>query len=109
MKIKTISVILCLVLLSGTTACSTIEKYTGTAVGAGAGGAAGGIAGALIGHGAGAVIAGTLIGALVGGAIGYFAYDQPKNREQTAKTYNYKPSKGSILSMESADASPSTV
>jgi surface antigen len=110
MKTKIITVFLCLFFVSWSVGCSTImEEYRGTAVGAGAGGAVGGIAGAIIGHGTGAVIAGALIGALVGGVVGHFAYDHQRTREQTAKTYNYAPSKGSVLTIENANASPSTV
>jgi len=97
-------------------ACVSIDRVFdrhgrthGAAVGAGVGGAVGGIAGAVIGHGTGAVVAGALIGALVGGVVGHFAYDQHKTREETASTYKYNESKGTVLSIEKAFASPPTV
>ena len=86
-----------------------MEEHRGAAVGAGAGGAVGGIAGAVIGHGTGAVVAGALIGALVGGVVGHFAYDQQRTKEQTASTYKYNESKGTVLSIEKAFTSPPTV
>jgi len=86
-----------------------MEENRGATVGAGTGGAVGGILGAVIGHGTGAVVAGALIGALVGGTIGHFTYDHSRTREQTAQTYSYTPSRGSILTIENSEASPSTV
>jgi hypothetical protein len=83
-----------------------MEEHRGAAVGAGAGAATGAVAGAVIGKGAGAVIAGGLIGALVGGMVGTYAYDMPRTREQTAKTYNYRASQGTILTIETASVSP---
>ena len=86
-----------------------MEEHRGAAVGAGAGGAVGGIAGAVIGHGTGAVVAGALIGALLGGVVGHFAYDQQRNREQTAKVYKYECSQGTVLTIENVYATPATV
>jgi len=110
MKTKIISLVLCFTVVSLSIGCSTVmEEHRGAAVGAGAGGAVGGIAGAVIGHGAGAVVAGALIGALVGGVIGHFAYDQQRTREQTAETYKYNESRGTVLTIENAFTSPPTV
>ena len=107
---RILSVALCLALTSFTAGCSSImEEHRGAAVGTGAGGAVGGIAGAVIGHGTGAVVAGALIGALLGGVVGHFAYDQPKSREQTAQTYKYQSSQGSVLTIENVYTSPPTV
>lgn len=86
-----------------------MEEHKGAAVGAGAGAATGAVAGAVIGKGAGAVILGGLIGGLVGGMVGTYAYDMPRTREQTAKTYNYQPAQGTILTMEGTSVSPQTV
>jgi outer membrane lipoprotein SlyB len=110
MKTKVIALVLCFTLVSLSIGCSSImEEHRGAAVGAGVGGAVGGIAGAVIGHGTGAVVAGALIGALVGGVVGHFAYDQHKTREETASTYKYNESKGTVLSIEKAFTSPATV
>lgn len=110
MMSKIVSIVLCVALVSFSAGCSTVmDEHRGAAVGAGAGGAVGGIAGAVIGHGTGAVVAGALIGALLGGVVGHFAYDQQKTREQTAQTYKYQPSQGSVLTIENAYASPPTV
>ena len=110
MKVKIISIVLCLTLISLPLGCANVmEENKGAAVGAGAGGAVGGVMGALIGHGAGAVVVGTLAGALLGGAIGHFGYDQERNREQTAKNYNYKESQGTVLRIEDLKATPVSV
>jgi len=110
MMSKIVSIVLCFALISFSAGCSTImEEHRGAAVGTGVGGAVGGIAGAVIGHGTGAVVAGALIGALLGGVVGHFAYDQQKTREQTAQTYKYQSSQGSVLTIENAYASPPTV
>lgn len=104
---KIISVVLTLMLISVLLSCQTImDEHRGAAVGAGAGAATGAVAGAVIGKGAGAVILGGLIGGLVGGMVGTYAYDMPRTREQTAKTYNYQPSQGTILTIENASVSP---
>jgi hypothetical protein len=108
LKTKIISVVLVVILVS-LLGCASTEDHTGAAVGAGAGAAAGAIAGALTGHGATGAVVGGLIGALVGGAIGHYAYDKPKEREQTAKSYNYNPSQGPVLTIENAAVSPETV
>ena len=110
MKVKIISIVLCLTLISLPLGCANVmEENKGAAVGAGAGGAVGGVMGALIGHGTGAVVVGTLAGALLGGAIGHFGYDQERNREQTAKNYNYKESQGTVLRIEDLKATPVSV
>ncbi len=110
MKTKAIAIILCLTLVSLPLGCANVmEEHKGAAVGAGAGGAVGGIMGAVIGHGTGAVVVGTLAGALLGGAIGHFGYDQERTREQTAKTYSYKESQGTVLRIENLKATPATV
>ncbi len=107
MKAKIISVGLIFTLMVFLAGCQTVmEEHRGAAVGTGAGAATGAVAGALIGKGAGAVILGGLIGALVGGAVGTYAYDMPRTRVQTADTYRYKPSQGTVLTIESASVSP---
>lgn len=107
MNTKIISVVLTFTLLLLFVGCQTVmEEHKGAAVGAGAGAATGAVAGALIGKGAGAVILGGLIGGLVGGMVGTYAYDMPRTRVQTAKTYNYQPSQGTVLTIENASVSP---
>ncbi|MCP4667419.1 MAG: hypothetical protein GY849_13740, partial [Deltaproteobacteria bacterium] len=82
-------------------ACQTIpEEHKGAAVGAGVGAVAGGAAGAAIGKGAKGVVIGALVGALVGGVIGHYAYDKRRTRNETVRTYGYKSSQGSILTLE---------
>jgi len=110
MRVKIVAIILCLTMISFPFGCASVmEEHSGAAVGAGAGGAVGGVMGAIIGHGTGAVVVGALAGALLGGAIGHFGYDQEKTREQTAKNYNYKESQGTVLRIESVNATPATV
>jgi len=110
MKARIISPILCFTLILWLMGCQTImEEHRGAAVGAGAGAATGAVVGALFGKGTGAVILGGLIGGLAGGLVGSYAYDMPRTREQTAKTYNYQPSQGTILTIENASTSPKIV
>lgn len=110
MKARIISAVLCFTLILWLMGCQTVmEEHRGAAVGAGAGAATGAVAGALIGKGAGAVLLGGLIGGLVGGLVGTYAYDMPRTREQTAKTYNYQPSQGTILTIENVSTSPQIV
>lgn len=105
-KIVSVTVVFLLAVFAG---CSTVSEHRGAAVGVGAGAAAGAIAGGLTGHGTTGVIIGGLIGGLVGGAIGHYAYDKPREREATAKAYNYKPSQGIVLRIEDAAAAPQKV
>ena len=110
MKARIISSVLCFTLILWLMGCQTVmEEHRGAAVGAGAGAATGAVAGALIGKGAGAVLLGGLIGGLVGGMVGTYAYDMPRTRVQTAKTYNYQPSQGTILTIENVSTSPQIV
>jgi hypothetical protein len=43
----------------------------------------------------------------VGGAIGHYAYDKKRSADETAKTYNYKSSQGTVVSIENASTTPS--
>ena len=65
--------------------------------------ATGAIAGALLGS-KGAktemAVVGGLLGALAGGAIGHYAYDQKRTKEETAQKYNYQSSEGTLLRIE---------
>ena len=88
-------------------ACGTIpEQHKGAAVGAGAGAAAGTAAGAIIGDDAKGAVIGGLLGALAGGAIGHYGYDKRRDREETAQTYDYASSQGSVVSIEKVSVSP---
>ena len=108
-KKRGLSLLLAIILAVYTAGCASMEGHEGAAVGAGAGAATGAVAGALIGKGAGAVVVGSLLGALAGGAVGHYAYDQKKSREQTAKDYNYGDSQGMVLRIESVSVSPTEV
>ncbi len=88
---------------------NTIKNNPGAAVGAGAGAATGAAAGAVIGKSAGAAVVGGLLGALAGGAIGHYVYDKRKDRQQTAQDLKFQPSKGNMIKVENASASPQTV
>jgi len=109
MKMRGLSFFLAIVLAVYTAGCASMQGHEGAAVGAGAGAATGAVAGALIGKGAGAVVVGSLLGALAGGAIGHYAYDQKKTREQTAKDYNYGDSQGMVLRIENVSVSPTDI
>ena len=45
----------------------------------------------------------------MGGAIGHYAYDQKKSREETQQTYNYKPAYGAVLTLEEVSSVPVSV
>jgi outer membrane lipoprotein SlyB len=109
MKTRGLSLLLAITLAVFTAGCASMQGHEGAAVGAGAGAATGAVAGALIGKGAGAVVVGSLLGALAGGAVGHYAYDQKKSREETAKEYNYGDSQGMVLRIESVSISPGEV
>jgi hypothetical protein len=108
---KIISVAVILMFLTGIFGCASIpEEHKGAATGAGIGAATGAIAGALLGS-KGAktemAVVGGLLGALAGGAIGHYAYDQKRTKEETAQKYNYKPSEGTLIRIEDVSVSPS--
>ncbi len=90
--------------------CATVEEeHKGAAVGAGVGAATGAVLGAAIGKDTKSAVIGGLAGALIGGAIGHYYYDKKKTRDETAKTYNYKPEHGTILTIEDATVSSQSV
>ncbi len=105
MRKKWISGLLCFALIVTIIGCATMEEHKGATVGATLGAAAG----VLLGGDTEGRIVGGLLGALVGGAIGHYAFDQNRTSEETAKTYNYQPSQGSMVTIESASASPKTI
>jgi len=108
---KIISVAVILMFLTGIFGCASVpEEHKGAATGAGIGAATGAIAGALLGSkGAKTEMAviGGLLGALAGGAIGHYAYDQKRTKEETAQKYNYKSSDGTVLRIEDVSVIPS--
>lgn len=110
MKQKLISSIVIITFISLLSGCQSIpQEHKGAAVGAGAGAATGAVAGAVIGKSTKGAVIGALLGTLVGGAIGHYAYDKQRTREETVRTYNYKGSQGTILTIEEASSSPQTV
>jgi len=108
---KIISVAVILTFLTGIFGCASIpEEHKGVATGAGAGAATGAVAGALLGSKGSKTemaLLGGLLGALAGGAIGHYAYDQKRTKEETAQKYNYKPSEGTVLRIEDVSVVPS--
>ncbi len=79
---------------------------TGRIVGAGAGAATGAAIGAAMGKSAKSIVIGGLLGALAGGAIGHYAYDKAGDRQQTAKSFNFHPSQGSLNSVKNGKKVP---
>ena len=106
LMIKGVLLLFCMSLLSG---CETMNEHKGATTGAGVGAATGAVAGALIGKDTQSAVLGALAGALVGGAIGHYAYDQKKSREETQQTYNYKPDYGTVLTLEEVSSIPRNV
>ena len=110
MKQKLISSVVIITFITLLSGCQSIpQEHKGAAVGAGAGAATGAVVGAVIGKSTKGAVIGALLGVLVGGAIGHYAYDKQRTREETAQTYNYKESHGKVLTIEDASSSPQTV
>ena len=113
MKHKLVSVVLIITLVSALSGCQSApavpEEHKGAVTGAGVGAATGAVAAAVLGKGTKGVVIGGLLGALIGGAIGHYYYDKKRTREETAKTYNYQPLDGTILTIEEASVSPLAV
>ena len=109
MKNKIISILLVLSLMTLWAGCATLEEHKGATVGAGVGAATGAVAGAIIGKSTKAAVIGGLAGALIGGAIGHYAYDRKRTRTETAQAYKYKPSQGTVLTIEEASTAPQSV
>jgi len=109
MNRKTISILLVLALIVSIGGCASTEQTVRDNPGATVGATLGATAGVLLGGSTGGRIAGGLIGALVGGAIGHYAYDRTRSADETAKTYNYKSSQGTVVSIENAAAAPTKV
>ena len=101
--------------------CQTESGYydPGRSAGAGAlGGAATGAAvGSIIGAGTGSPATGAWVGAAAGGVlggVGGLLYAEHRNsemrsRQAAAQSYNYTPSQGNVVAIDSAEARPSTV
>jgi hypothetical protein len=53
-------------------------------------------------------VLGGLLGALAGGAIGHYAYDKKKTREDTSAKYDYKSSRGVMVNIEDTTVVPAT-
>ena len=108
---RIISVAVIVMFLTGIFGCASIpEEHKGAATGAGVGAATGAVAGALLGSKGSKTemaVLGGLLGALAGGAIGHYAYDQKRTKDETAKKYDYKPSEGTVIRIEDVSISPS--
>jgi hypothetical protein len=107
---KIISITVILTFLTGVFGCVT-EEHKGAATGAGIGAVTGAVAGSLLGaKGAKTEMAilGGLAGALAGGAIGHYAYDQKRTKDETSKKYNYSSSQGNLIRIEDFSVVPAT-
>jgi len=109
---KIISIAVILTFLTGVFGCASLpEEHKGAATGAGIGAVTGAVAGTLLGaKGAKTEMAilGGLAGALAGGAIGHYAYDQKRTKDETAKKYNYNSSQGNVIRIEDFSVVPAT-
>lgn len=108
---RSVALVIIIALLVMSFGCASIpEEHKGAATGAGIGAATGAVAGALLGS-KGAktemAIVGGLLGALAGGAIGHYAYDQKRTKEETAQKYHYKSSEGALVRIEDVSVVPS--
>lgn len=93
--------------------CANIpEEHKGATTGAGIGAASGALAGAFLGgegsRTQGALLGG-LAGALVGGVIGNYTVDQKRDASDTSNRYDYNPSAGVLVRIESTSISPDRV
>ncbi len=109
MRLKAISILVIIAFAAMATGCSTVKEHKGAATGAGVGAAAGAAMGQIIGKSTTATVIGGLLGALAGGILGYYFYDERKDREETVKTFNYQPSEGDLIRVEKVNASPGKV
>jgi hypothetical protein len=82
------------------------EEHRGAATGAGIGAATGAAAGAILGEDAKSAVLGGLLGGLIGGAVGHYAYDRQRTAQETANQYGYRPTKGTLVSVEGASVRP---
>lgn len=101
MRTRVFSIFIVMLFALSVLGCQSIpQQHRGAATGAGIGAATGAAAGALLGsEGAktGSAVIGGLVGALVGGAIGHYTQDVKRDRQTTARQYNYRPASGSVL------------
>jgi hypothetical protein len=109
---KFISITVILTFLTGVFGCASLnEEHKGAATGAGIGAVTGAVAGTLLGaKGAKTEMAilGGLAGALAGGAIGHYAYDQKRTKDETARKYNYSSSQGNLIRIEDFSVVPAS-
>jgi outer membrane lipoprotein SlyB len=89
------------------TGCESIRENKEAAIGAGVGGAAGAGIGAAAGGEKGAIIGG-LLGALAGGMIGHYVAQKDRDRTQAVSAVGYRPDQGNFVSIEKANATPTT-
>jgi len=121
MSRRILSLAMVVILALSLAGCVTESGYYSPERSAGAGalgGAATGAAlGAIIGAATGAPATGAWVGAAAGalvGGVGGYLYAQHRNSEirsqqAAAQAYNYQPSQGNVVAIDSADASPSVV
>ncbi|MEW5745874.1 MAG: hypothetical protein AB1805_10630 [Nitrospirota bacterium] len=113
MRTRVVSIFIVMLFALSVLGCQSIpQQHRGAATGAGIGAATGAAAGALLGsEGAktGSAVIGGLVGALVRGAIGHYTQDVKRDRQTTARQYNYRPASGSVLRIEDAFATPAAV
>jgi hypothetical protein len=65
--------------------------------------------GGLASDSAGGAIAGGLLGGLAGGLVGNAIESKREDYASTAREYNYRPDRGTLLRLEDVDADPSRV
>lgn len=102
-----ISIVVLGITLFTATGCQSYGQAAGLGAVLGAG------TGAIIGNQSGHSGEGALIGAAVGGLAGLIAHDvkarKAKEAQATAAQYNYQPTQGEMLTLESSQALPSSV
>jgi hypothetical protein len=116
MKINKNSVVKETNIMKGLIASLLIVYFTLSLFGCETGRGTGALAGGAIGAGVGAAVskhnrlAGALIGgalgAIAGAAVGNYIDEQKKNRQESVRDINYRPSQGNIVQIEQSNIDP---
>ncbi|MGV8073060.1 MAG: glycine zipper domain-containing protein [Syntrophobacteraceae bacterium] len=107
-------VFLCVALLALPAGCADMSNtQRGAGIGGLAGAGVGALIGSAVGHDTGSVLIGAAIGAavgaLAGAMIGNYMDRQERTAVQTARSYDYAPSQGSMVRVEDVRVEPEMI
>lgn len=108
---KATTALLCITLLFLPLGCAEMSNtQRGAGVGALSGAGLGALIGGAVGHDPESILIGAAIGAavgaLTGAMIGHYMDRQERDAVQTARTYNYQPTQGSVVRVEDVRVEP---